>query len=90
VAAAASRHARAEAAPRLRGTIPAKNAQLRVGYPLQKSAPPDILHRDDRLLPYTKVIGLTHGGASRAYPLAALDRARVVNEEIGGQPILVV
>ena len=70
--------------------IAAKNAQLRVGYPLDKSAPPDVLHRDDRLKAYAKVIGLTRGGASRAYPLAALDRVRVVNEELGGQPILVV
>jgi uncharacterized protein DUF3179 len=70
--------------------IAAKNAQLRVGYPLEQSAPSDVLHRDDRLKAYTKVIGLTHGGASRAYPLTALDRARVVNEELGGHPILVV
>jgi hypothetical protein len=70
--------------------IAAKNAQLRAGYPLEKSAPPDVLHRDDRLKLYAKVIGLTHSGASRAYPLAALDRVRVVNEELGGQPILVV
>jgi hypothetical protein len=70
--------------------IAAKNAQLRAGYPLYKSAPPDVVHRDDRLKAYTKVIGLTRGGASRAYPLAALDRVRVVNEELGGQPILVV
>ena len=70
--------------------IAAKNAQLRVGYPLDKSAPPDVLHRDDRLKAYAKVIGLTRDGASRAYPLAALDRVRVVNEELGRQPILVV
>ena len=70
--------------------IAAKNAQLRTGYPLEKSAPPDVVHRDDRLKAYTKVIGLTYGGTSRAYPLAALDRVRVVNEELGGQPILVV
>src|SRR4029077_15540313 len=35
-------------------------------------------------------IGLTVGEASRAFPLEALDRVRAVNEEIGGQPILVV
>jgi len=70
--------------------IAAKNAQLRAGYPMEKSAPSDVVHRDDRLKAYTKIIGLTNGGASRAFPLAALDRARVVNEELGGQPILVV
>jgi hypothetical protein len=70
--------------------IPAKNAQLREGYPLAKSAPADVVRRDDRLKAYTKVIGLTVGGASRAFPLDALDRVRVVNEELGGQPIVVV
>ena len=70
--------------------IPAKNAQLRAGYPLEKSAPADVVRRDDRLKAYTKIIGLTVGGASRAFPLAALDRVRVINEELGGQPILVV
>jgi hypothetical protein len=70
--------------------IPAKNAQLREGYPLAKSAPADVARRDDRLKAYTKIIGLTVAGASRAFPLDALDRVRVVNEELGGQPILVV
>ena len=70
--------------------IPAKNAQLRAGYSLDKSAPADVVHRDDRLKAYAKIVGLTIGGASRAFPLDALDRVRVVNEELGGQPILVV
>ena len=70
--------------------IPAKNAQLRAGFPLSKSAPDDVLHRDDRLKAYTKIIGLTVGDASRAFPIEALDRSKVINEEIGGQPILVV
>jgi Protein of unknown function (DUF3179) len=70
--------------------IPAKNAQLRAGYSPEKSAPADVVHRDDRLKAYTKIIGLTVAGASRAFPLASLDRVRVVNEELGGQPILVV
>jgi len=70
--------------------IAAKNAQLRAGYSLEKAAPNDVVRRDDRLKAYTKVIGLTVGDASRAFPLDSLDRVRVVNEEIGGQPILVV
>ena len=70
--------------------IPAKNAQLRAGYPTAKAAPDDVLRRDDRLKAYTKIIGLTVGDASRAFPFDALDRARVINEEVGGQPILVV
>src|SRR5215467_4796777 len=39
--------------------IPAKNAQLRAGYSLEKAAPNDVLSRDDRLKPYTKIIGLS-------------------------------
>ena len=70
--------------------IGAKNAQLRAGYSLEKPAPADVVRRDDRLRAYTKIIGLSVGGASRAFPLDALDRVRVVNEELGGQPILVV
>jgi len=70
--------------------IPAKNAQLRAGYSLDKAAPADVVRRDDRLKAYTKIIGLTIGRASRAFPLAALDRVRVVNEELDGQPVLVV
>src|SRR5262249_15927284 len=70
--------------------IPAKNAQLRAGYSLDKSAPADVVRRDDRLKAYTKIVGLSIGGASRAFPLAALDPVRVVNEELGGQPMLVV
>jgi Protein of unknown function (DUF3179) len=70
--------------------IGAKNAQLRAGYSLAKSAPADVLRRDDRLKPYTKIIGLTVGAASRAFPLDALARVRVANEALGGQPIVVV
>jgi hypothetical protein len=70
--------------------IAAKNAQLRAGYSPSKSAPADVVHRDDRLKAYTKIIGLTVGDASRAFPLEALDRARIVNEELGDLPILVV
>jgi len=70
--------------------IAAKNAQLRAGYSLEKAAPNDVVRRDDRLKAYTKIIGLTLGEASRAFPLEALDRVRVVNAELGGQPILVV
>jgi len=70
--------------------IPAKNAQLRAGYPRAKPAPNDVVRRDDRLEAYTKVIGLTVGDASRAFPLDLLDRVRVINEDLGGRPILVV
>jgi hypothetical protein len=67
-----------------------RNAQLRAGYPLDKPAPDDVLHRDDRLEAYTKIIGLNLGGVNRALPIDALARVRVINEALGTQPILVV
>ena len=70
--------------------IPAKNAQLRAGYPTTKAAPDDVVRRDARLKAYTRIIGLSVGEASRAFPIEALERARVVNEMLGGRPILVV
>ena len=70
--------------------IAAKNAQLRTGYSLEKAAPDDVVRRDDRLKAYTKIIGLTVHGASRAFPLDALDRVRVVNGQLGGDPVVVV
>ena len=44
---------------------------------------------DDRLHPKTMVVGVEHGGVSRAYPLDAVQRAGVVNDEIGGLPVVV-
>src|SRR5262249_40478337 len=70
--------------------IAAKTAQLKIGFPTSKAAPDDVVKRDDRLKAYTKVIGLTVGDASRAFPIDALEKARVVNEELGAKPILVV
>jgi hypothetical protein len=66
------------------------NAQLGAGYPLDKPAPDDVLHRVDRLKAYTKIIGLNLGGVSRAFPIDPLARVLVINEQIGTQPILVV
>src|SRR5258708_22053626 len=64
--------------------IPAKNAQLRAGFPTTKAAPDDVVRRDDRLKAYTKIIGLTVGEASQAFPLDALDRGHVVHQDLGG------
>ena len=36
------------------------------------------------------VLGLTLGGADEAFPLSALRQVRVINQELGGQPVLVV
>jgi len=43
----------------------------------------------DRLKPEAPVIGVALNGQSRAYPLLALFGSEVVNDELGGQPIVV-
>jgi hypothetical protein len=44
---------------------------------------------DDRLHPKTQVIGVTVGEDSVAYPLPRIDAAGVVNDTVGGEPIVV-
>ncbi len=70
--------------------IRAKNAQLNAGIAITNAAPDTVLRRDDRLKAYTKVIGLTMANTSKAFPLDELAKARVVNEDLGGEPVLVV
>jgi hypothetical protein len=67
-----------------------KNAQLKAGISITKSAPDDVLRRDERLKPYTKIIGLSVGEASRAFPLDTLAKTLVANEELGGQPVVII
>ena len=53
--------------------------------------PPGRLRRQDsRLLMYEQVVGLDTGGARRAYPVAVLKNERVVNDQLGNQPIVVL
>ena len=70
--------------------IPEKNEMIRQGLSGEGSAPPGVLRVDNRLKPKTMVLGLAVGGSDKAFPLAALRQVRVINEEIGGQPVLVV
>lgn len=44
---------------------------------------------DDRLHPKTVVIGVTGDGAAKAYPLPAIQEADVVNDTVGGRPVVV-
>jgi hypothetical protein len=39
--------------------------------------------------PKTLVLGIEHGGVARAYPLDAVRRADVVNDRVGGLPVVV-
>ncbi len=47
-------------------------------------------HKDGRLPPKERVIGLRIGGQVKAYSFKALGRERVVNDELGGVPLVVV
>jgi len=46
-------------------------------------------YTDDRLHPKTTVIGISHAGVARAYPLEAVREADVVNDEVGGLAVVV-
>jgi hypothetical protein len=53
--------------------------------------PPSRLRRvDDRLPMYEQVVGLDGGRARRAYPIDALRQQRVVNDQLGGVPLVVL
>jgi hypothetical protein len=45
---------------------------------------------DDRLPMYEQVIGLDAGGARRAYPVEILKKERVVNDQLGSQPLVLL
>ena len=59
--------------------------------PDRAGPPADRILREDRRLPaYEPIVGLEAGGARRAYPRALLARAQVVNDRLGGEPVLLV
>jgi hypothetical protein len=70
--------------------IPERNEMIREGLSGEGPAPADVLRVDNRLKPRTMILGLDVGGSNEAFPLSVLRQARVINEEIGGQSILVV
>lgn len=70
--------------------IPEENRMIREGLSGRGTAPDGVLRKDGRLPPKAMVLGLDVQGANMAFPLAALRQVRVVNDQLGGQPILVV
>ena len=70
--------------------IPERNEMIRQGLSGEGAAPPGVLRVDDRLKPKTMVLGLAVGGADEAFPVTVLRQARVINQDLGGQPVLVV
>jgi hypothetical protein len=49
-----------------------------------------VWERSDALATKTVVLGLSHGGESRAYPVETLQRERVVNDTLGGRDVVVI
>jgi hypothetical protein len=70
--------------------IPEKNRQIRAGLKEEGAAPEGVLYKDDRLKPRAMVLGVNIDGATKAFPLEALRQARVINDRIGGKPIVIV
>ena len=70
--------------------IPEVNAMIRVGVSAEAAAPTGLLRVDSRLAPHTMILGLDVRGASEAFPLAELRKARVIQVELGREAIVVV
>ena len=70
--------------------IAEKNKMIREGLSGEGVAPDDVTYHDNRLKPKTMVLGVDVDGATKAFPLDALKRVRVVNDVLGGKPVLLV
>ncbi len=53
-------------------------------------APFGVVRDDKRLSPRETVIGLETGGAAKAYSIEALQKTRVVNDHVGGNPVVII
>lgn len=53
-------------------------------------APKGAFSRDNRLRPRDTVAGLEIGAEAKAYPMSALQRVHVVNDRVGGDPVVIV
>ena len=71
--------------------MPAENAIINQGISgMAGPAPFGSLEHDNRLRPRDTVVGFETGGVAKAYPIAALDKVRVVNDRVGGNAIVIV
>ena len=57
---------------------------------IEGPAPKGAFGRDARLRPRETIAGLEIGGEAKAYPIYLLQRVRVVNDTVGGIPLLIV
>jgi uncharacterized protein DUF3179 len=79
-----------EPLPGYRERMPAVNERILEAAFGDTHADPRALPHDHRLPDHTPVFGLEIRGARKAYPIYALRQSPVVNDELGGQPILIV
>jgi hypothetical protein len=49
-----------------------------------------VWERDSSLATKAEVLGLTRGNSHKAYPIALLKRERIVNDSLGGVPIVII
>lgn len=70
--------------------IPKVNAMIAAGVSDAAPAPKGVLRDDARLKPHTMILGLDVADASEAFPLEALRKEKVINVELGGEPVVVV
>jgi hypothetical protein len=70
--------------------IPAVNARIKRGLSDDGAVPDGVTYHDDRLRPKTMVLGIDVNGVNKAFPLEALRRDRVVNDSLGGTPIVII
>jgi hypothetical protein len=52
--------------------------------------PDGVTYRDERLKPKAMVLGLDVAGASKAFPFDALRSALIINDSLGGSPVVIV
>jgi hypothetical protein len=70
--------------------LPIENERINAGLEGGGPAPRGALNADNRLPPRTTILGLEVKETSVAFPLAALRKVRVINDEIAGEPVVIV
>jgi hypothetical protein len=70
--------------------IPEMNEMIHVGVSASSAAPKGVRHTDSRLPPHTMILGLDVRDASEAFPLDVLRKARLIEVELGGEPVIIV
>ena len=55
-----------------------------------KAGPERIARKDGRLAAYEPIVGISAGGARRGYPRALLKVERIVNDQVGSEPVLLI